>query len=70
MIETVQLCEERTLFCFSQVADEFWICEKQKVTKWEGDILTYKDHLKSKVMKDSNNDARSRGLDKAARGNW
>lgn len=54
----------------NQVAEEIWICEKQKVTKWEGDILTYKDHLKSKVMKDSNKDARARGLDKSARGNW
>ena len=52
------------------MADEIWICEKQRVTKWEGDILTYKDHLKSKVMKDSNQDARKRGLDKSARGNW
>jgi ATP-binding cassette subfamily F protein 2 len=35
----------------NQVADTIWICEKQTVTKWDGDILTYKDHLKSKVMK-------------------
>ncbi len=53
-----------------QVAEEIWVCEKQTVKKWEGDILTYKDHLKSKVMKDSNQDARSRGLEKAARGAW
>jgi len=54
----------------NQVAEEIWVCEKQMVKKWEGDILTYKDHLKSKVMKDSNQDARSRGLEKAARGAW
>merc|ERR1719391_154773 len=35
-----------------QVADTIRICEKQTVTKWEGDILTYKEHLKAKVMKE------------------
>lgn len=53
-----------------QVADEIWICEKQTVTKWEGDILSYKNHLKAKVMKASNKDAKKKGLDKSARGNW
>merc|ERR1711992_294476 len=36
----------------NQVADQIWICEKETVTKWEGDILAYKDHLKAKVMKE------------------
>jgi len=36
----------------SQVADEIWICEKETVTKWEGGILAYKEHLKNKVMKE------------------
>merc|ERR1711992_517830 len=36
----------------NQVADEIWICEKETVTKWEGDILQYKEHLKNKVMKE------------------
>jgi len=36
----------------SQVADEIWICEKETVTKWDGDILAYKEHLKNKVMKE------------------
>jgi len=54
----------------NQVADEIWICEKQKVTKWEKDILAYKDHLKSKVMKESNKDAKTKGLTTATRGNW
>lgn len=36
----------------NQVAEEIWICEKQTVTKWEGDIGTYKDALKSKVLRD------------------
>jgi len=53
-----------------QVADTIWICEKQTVTKWDGDILSYKDHLKAKVMKESNKDAKKKGLDKAARGAW
>jgi len=35
----------------SQVAEEIWICEKGKVTKWEKDILAYKEHLKSHVLK-------------------
>merc|ERR1719385_423281 len=54
----------------NQVADKIWICEKQTVTKWEGDILSYKDHLKAKVMKESNKNAKKLGLDRAARGNW
>ena len=44
------------MFDFSfdvQVAEEIWICENQKVTKWEGDILAYKEMLKKKVMKDN-----------------
>ena len=43
-----------------QVADTIWICEKQTVTKWEGDILSYKDHLKAKVMKESKKNAKSK----------
>jgi len=53
-----------------QVAEEIWICEKQTVTKWEGDILSYKDHLKAKVMKASNKQAKQLGLDKSKRGDW
>ncbi|KAJ9594202.1 hypothetical protein L9F63_014362 [Diploptera punctata] len=37
----------------SQVAEEIWVCEKGKVTKWQGDILTYKEHLKEKIVKDN-----------------
>ncbi|ESO10220.1 hypothetical protein HELRODRAFT_190415 [Helobdella robusta] len=29
----------------SQVAEEIWICKDQKVTKWEGDIFSYKNSL-------------------------
>merc|ERR1719204_2608221 len=53
-----------------QVAKEIWICEKQTVTKWKGDIVSYKDHLKAKVMKESNKDAATKGLTKSSRGAW
>jgi len=53
-----------------QVAKDIWICEKQKVTKWQGDIIGYKNHLKAKVMKESNKDAQKKGLDRAQRGKW
>jgi len=35
----------------SQVAQEIWICENGKATKWESTILDYKEHLKSKILK-------------------
>merc|ERR1739844_411039 len=41
-----------------QVAETIWICENQTVTKWEGDILSYKDHLKAKVMKEQKKNAK------------
>lgn len=34
-----------------QVAKEIWVCDKKTVTKWEGDIQSYKKHLKKEVMK-------------------
>jgi len=34
----------------SQVAEEIWVCEKETVTKWEGNILEYKEHLKEKIV--------------------
>lgn len=37
----------------NQVAEEIWICEKGTVTKWEGGILDYKEHLKTKVLKEN-----------------
>ncbi|KAF5298454.1 hypothetical protein FQR65_LT01233 [Abscondita terminalis] len=36
----------------SQVAEEIWVCEKGTVTKWKGDILNYKNHLKNKIDKE------------------
>ncbi|RXM32759.1 ATP-binding cassette sub-family F member 2 [Acipenser ruthenus] len=35
-----------------QVAQEIWVCEKQTITKWNRDILAYKEHLKSKMIRD------------------
>lgn len=36
----------------NQVAEEIWVCEKETVTKWNGGILDYKDHLKNNITKD------------------
>jgi ATP-binding cassette, subfamily F, member 2 len=36
----------------NQVAEEIWICENGTVTKWKGNILDYKDHLKKKITKE------------------
>ncbi|XP_038901006.1 ABC transporter F family member 1 [Benincasa hispida] len=33
----------------NQVAQEIWVCENQAVTKWEGDIMDFKAHLKMKA---------------------
>ncbi|KAL8167382.1 hypothetical protein V2J09_008881 [Rumex salicifolius] len=33
----------------NQVAEEIWVCENQKVTRWGGDILEFKEHLKRKA---------------------
>ncbi|CAH9082846.1 unnamed protein product [Cuscuta epithymum] len=33
----------------NQVAHEIWVCEKQAVTKWEGDIMDFKQHLKKRA---------------------
>ncbi|XP_061716312.1 ATP-binding cassette sub-family F member 2 isoform X1 [Cydia pomonella] len=37
----------------NQVAEEIWICENTTCTKWTGGILKYKDHLKTKILKDN-----------------
>merc|ERR1719175_11118 len=54
----------------NQVADKIWICEKETVTEWKKDILAYKSHLKAKVMKESNKDAKAKNLTSATRGAW
>ncbi|XP_022140426.1 ABC transporter F family member 1 [Momordica charantia] len=33
----------------NQVAQEIWVCENQAVTRWEGDIMDFKQHLKAKA---------------------
>lgn len=33
----------------NQVAHEIWVCENQAVTRWEGDIMDFKQHLKAKA---------------------
>lgn len=33
----------------NQVAKEIWVCENRKVTRWGGDIMDFKQHLKSKA---------------------
>jgi len=43
----------------SQVANEIWVCEKEKVTKWEGGILEYKEHLRKKVMAQKKKDEKA-----------
>ncbi len=37
----------------NQVAREIWVCENRTVTKWKGDILSYKSYLKAKVDKEN-----------------
>lgn len=34
-----------------QVAKEIWVCDKKTISKWPGDIQSYKKHLKKEVMK-------------------
>ena len=39
----------------NQVAEEIWVCEKGTITKWEGSIQDYKEHLREKILKDNIN---------------
>ncbi|KAL3102267.1 hypothetical protein niasHS_003676 [Heterodera schachtii] len=32
-----------------QVTEEIWVCDKQTITKWDGDIFSYKEHLRKKI---------------------
>lgn len=41
------------LSSLAQVAEEIWICENEAVTKWQGDITTYKELLKKQVLKNN-----------------
>ncbi|XP_072968437.1 ABC transporter F family member 1-like [Typha angustifolia] len=33
----------------NQVAQEIWVCENQTVTRWQGDIMGFKEHLRSRA---------------------
>ncbi|XP_059174746.1 ATP-binding cassette sub-family F member 2-like [Physella acuta] len=37
----------------SQVTEEIWVCEKETVTKWEGDIFSYKERLIKETQKNN-----------------
>jgi ATP-binding cassette subfamily F protein 2 len=38
-----------------QVTDEIWVCDHQTISKWDGDIFSYKDHLRKKIDKHVSN---------------
>ena len=42
-----------------QVAEEIWVCEKRTVTKWTGDILSYKLTLKKNILKEEREAAKA-----------
>ncbi|EFO91067.1 hypothetical protein CRE_31461 [Caenorhabditis remanei] len=44
----------------SQVAEEVWVCDNQGIQKWDGDIFSFKDHLRKQIDKDVKN--RGEGL--------
>jgi ATP-binding cassette subfamily F protein 2 len=33
----------------NQVAKEIWVCENKSITRWGGDIMDFKQHLKKKA---------------------
>lgn len=35
------------------MAEEIWVCDKGTVTKWQGGIQEYKEHLKQKILKNA-----------------
>jgi ATP-binding cassette subfamily F protein 2 len=34
-----------------QVAEEIWVCDRGKADKWQGDIYSYKEHLRKQIEK-------------------
>lgn len=40
-----------------QVAKEIWICEHSTIKKWDKDIMAYKNHLRSKILKEQDYEA-------------
>jgi ATP-binding cassette subfamily F protein 2 len=41
-----------------QVTDEIWVCDKQTITKWDGDIMGYKKHLHNEMERERKRAAR------------
>lgn len=37
----------------SQVTEEIWVCEKETITKWEGDIFSYKERLIKETQREN-----------------
>lgn len=35
----------------SQVTDEIWVCANGTATKWDGDIFSYKEHLRKEIQR-------------------
>ncbi|WKX99391.1 hypothetical protein Q1695_014349 [Nippostrongylus brasiliensis] len=46
----------------SQVAEEVWVCDNQTIKKWDGDIFSFKEHLRREIERDVR--AREKGLTK------
>ncbi|KAK6029661.1 ABC transporter, ATP-binding protein [Ostertagia ostertagi] len=44
------------------VAEEVWVCDNQTIKKWDGDIFSFKEHLRREIDRDAR--ARERGLTK------
>ncbi|CAL2037624.1 unnamed protein product [Caenorhabditis brenneri] len=44
----------------SQVAEEVWVCDNQGIMKWDGDIFSFKQHLRKQIDKEMTN--REKGL--------
>jgi len=36
----------------NQVAKEIWVCEKKTVTPWKGDIISYKESLRARLLQE------------------
>lgn len=36
----------------SQVAEEVWVCDNQTIKKWDGDIFSFKEHLRHEIERD------------------
>lgn len=44
----------------SQVAEEVWVCDNQGIQKWDGDIFSFKNHLRKQIDKEIS--SREKGL--------